>query len=210
MKAAIANFRFFCTSSILVFLIFSMNVAAQSDTRGGGGFPVLLVLLLPFILLALFGIIWTIVYPIMFLWGAVFSTGNVERMHADANQRKVSLRQRRGGRGILNTIDGGYRSNVSSSGLVHANGVFGPSHWHLMIGFLNNLIGGSVTVFQQVISAGRAEVMQRLRDQAEAEGWDEVINVRIDTANMTPQSSNSKNTVRGVEIFAYGTGIKYE
>ena len=67
-----------------------------------------------------------------------------------------------------------------------------------------------MTVFQQVISAGRAEVMQRLRDQAEAEGWDEVINVRIDTANMTPQSSNSKNTVRGVEIFADGTGIKYE
>jgi len=114
------------------------------------------------------------------------------------------------GREILNSIDGGYRTDVSSAGLVHANGVFGPSHWHLMIGFVNNLIGGSVTVFQQVISAGRAEVMQRLREQAEEDGWDEVINVRIDTASMTPQSSNSRNTVRGVEIYAYGTGIKYE
>ena len=52
--------------------------------------------------------------------------------------------------------------------------------------------------------------MQRLREQAESDGWDEVINVRIDTASMTPQSSNGKNTVRGVEIYAYGTGIKYE
>ena len=51
--------------------------------------------------------------------------------------------------------------------------------------------------------------MQRLREQAEAQGWDEVINVRIDTSSMTPQSQNNKNTVRGVEIFAYGTGIRY-
>ena len=209
MKTTIVSFRYFCMFSILTFFLFSINVAAQSDTGDERSFPTVVVFLLPFIILALFGIIWAIVYPIMFLWGAVSSSKNVERMHEDANRRKMSLRQRRG-REILNTIDGGYRRNASSVGLVHANGVFGPSHWNLMIGFFNNLIGGSVTVFQQVISAGRAEVMQRLRDQAEAEGWDEVINVRIDTANMTPQSSNSKNTVRGVEIFAYGTGIKYE
>lgn len=209
MKNNIVNIRLLCISSISVFFLFSINVAAQSDTGEGRSFPLVVVFLLPFIVLALFGIIWAIVYPIMFLWGAVSSSKNVERMHENANRRKMSLRQRRG-REILNTIDGGYRRNASNVGLVHANGVFGPSHWHLVIGFFNNLIGGSVTVFQQVISAGRAEVMQRLRDQAEAEGWDEVINVRIDTANMTPQSSNSKNTIRGVEIFAYGTGIKYE
>tara|TARA_B100000886_G_scaffold55571_1_gene34017 strand:- start:163 stop:792 length:630 start_codon:yes stop_codon:yes gene_type:complete len=209
MKNNIVNIRLFCISSISVFFLFSINVAAQSDTGDGRSFPLVVVFLLPFVVLALFGIIWTIVYPIMFLWGAVSSSKNVERMHENANRRKMSLRQRRG-REILNTIDGGYRRNASNVGLVHANGVFGPSHWHLVIGFFNNLIGGSVTVFQQVISAGRAEVMQRLRDQAEAEGWDEVINVRIDTANMTPQSSNNKNTIRGVEIFAYGTGIKYE
>ena len=34
------------------------------------------------------------------------------------------------------------------------NGVFGQATAP-MIGFVNNLIGGSVTVFQQVISAGR-------------------------------------------------------
>lgn len=209
MKNNIVNIRLFCISSISVLFLFSIKVAAQSDTGEGRSFPLFVVFLLPFIVLALFGIIWAIVYPIMFLWGAVSSSKNVERMHENANRRKMSLRQRRG-REILNTIDGGYRRNASNVGLVHANGVFGPSHWHLVIGFFNNLIGGSVTVFQQVISAGRAEVMQRLRDQAEAEGWDEVINVRIDTANMTPQSSNSKNTIRGVEIFAYGTGIKYE
>lgn len=209
MKTSIANIRLFCILVISLFVSFSMNVIAQGSSDEGSGFSFVVVFLLPFILLSLFGIIWMVAYPVMFLWGAVFSSGKVEQMHHEANNRRDSLRNRKGGE-ILNTIDGGYRTGVSSAGLVGANGVFGPSHWHLMIGFFNNLIGGSVTVFQQVISAGRAEVMQRLREQAESDGWDEVINVRIDTASMTPQSSNSKNTVRGVEIYAYGTGIKYE
>ena len=209
MKTSIANFRLFSILAIMAFVTFSFNVVAQAGGGEDEGLPLALIFLLPFILLSLFGIVWMILWPAMFVWGAVFSGTKVERMHEEANQRRDSLRDRMG-REILNSIDGGYRTDVSSAGLVHANGVFGPSHWHLMIGFVNNLIGGSVTVFQQVISAGRAEVMQRLREQAEEDGWDEVINVRIDTASMTPQSSNSRNTVRGVEIYAYGTGIKYE
>ena len=209
MKTSMDNVRLFLILSLTGFVAVSTNVVAQGEVEGGGGFPLVLILLLPFILLSLFGILWMFLWPVMFLWGAVFSGGKVERMHEEANRRRVSLRNRMG-REILNSTDGGYRRNVSSAGLVHANGVFGPSHWHLVLGFINNLVGGSVTVFQKVISAGRAEVMQRLREEAEAEGWDEVINVRIDTASMTPLSSKSKNTVRGVEIYAYGTGIKYE
>ena len=106
MKTTVVNFRFFCIFFILAFLLFSINVGAQSDTGDGRSFPLFVVFLLPFIVLALFGIIWAIVYPIMFLWGAVSSSKNVERMHEDANRRKMSLRQRRG-REILNTIDGG-------------------------------------------------------------------------------------------------------
>ena len=58
-----------------------------------------------------------------------------------------------------------------------------------------------------MVSAGRAEAMQRLRENAVASGWDDVINVRIDTSDMAPQGSQSK--VKAVEVFAYGTGVKY-
>jgi uncharacterized protein YbjQ (UPF0145 family) len=111
------------------------------------------------------------------------------------------------GRDPLTTIDGGYRTNITSCGIVWAGVVYGPSHWFLLRGFLNNLIGGSIDVFQKVISAGRAEAMQRLREQAVAHGYDDVINVRIDTSNMAPQGA--KSLVKAVEIFAYGTGVKY-
>ncbi|MFQ3360403.1 MAG: hypothetical protein ACI9SZ_000927, partial [Candidatus Thalassarchaeaceae archaeon] len=39
------------------------------------------------------------------------------------------------------------------------------------------------------------------------EGWDEVINVRIDTSPMAPAAG--RKGIKAVEVFAYGTGIKY-
>ena len=161
---------------------------------------------LPFFLLALFGILWTVAYPVMLIWAVLFSGKKLDRQIADTTSREVSLRDSLG-RDPLTTIDGGYRSDITSSGIVWAGVVFGPSHWHLLIGYLNNLIGGSIDTFQKVVSAGRAEAMQRLRESAIANGWDEVINVRIDTADMAPQGG--QGGVKAVEVFAYGTGIKY-
>ena len=77
----------------------------------------------------------------------------------------------------------------------------------LLIGKINNLIGGSIDIFQKVVAAGRTEAMQRLRENAVANGFDDVINVRIDTSDMAPQGAQAK--VKAVEVFAYGTGVKY-
>ena len=174
--------------------------------EGGTWLIVGLALSLPFLLLALFGILWTIAYPVMLIWAVLFSGKKLDRQIANTTSREASLRDSLG-RDPLTTIDGGYRSDITSSGIVWAGVVFGPSHWHLLIGWFNNLIGGSIDIFQKVVSAGRAEAMQRLRENAIDNGWDDVINVRIDTSDMAPQGA--KNSVKGVEVFAYGTGVKY-
>ncbi len=161
---------------------------------------------LPFFLLALIGILWAVAYPVMLIWAVLFSGKKLDRQIADTNSREVSLRDSLG-RDPLTTIDGGYRTDIASSGIVWAGVVFGPSHWHLLIGYINNLIGGSIDTFQKVVSAGRAEAMQRLRESAIDNGWDDVINVRIDTSDMAPQGA--KSNIKGVEVFAYGTGVKY-
>jgi uncharacterized protein YbjQ (UPF0145 family) len=49
--------------------------------------------------------------------------------------------------------------------------------------------------------------MQRLRENALDNGWEDVINVRIDTSDMTPQGA--RKSIKAVEIFAYSTGVKY-
>ena len=173
---------------------------------GSLAFVIILVISLPFLLLALFGLVWSIAYPVMLVWAVLFSGKKLNRQIADTASREASLRESHG-RDPLPTIDGGYRSDITSCGVVWTGVVFGPSHWHLLIGWFNNLIGGSIDIFQKVVSAGRAEAMQRLRENAVANGFDDVINVRIDTSDMAPQGG--KGGVRAVEVFAYGTGVKY-
>ena len=173
---------------------------------GSLAFVIILVISLPFLLLALFGLVWSIAYPVMLVWAVLFSGKKLNRQIADTASREASLRESHG-RDPLTTIDGGYRSDIASCGVVWTGVVFGPSHWHLLIGWFNNLIGGSIDIFQKVVSAGRAEAMQRLRENAVANGFDDVINVRIDTSDMAPQGG--KGGVRAVEVFAYGPGVKY-
>ena len=173
---------------------------------GSLAFVIILVISLPFLLLALFGLVWSIAYPVMLVWAVLFSGKKLNQQIADTASREASLRESHG-RDPLTTIDGGYRSDIASCGVVWTGVVFGPSHWHLLIGWFNNLIGGSIDIFQKVVSAGRAEAMQRLRENAVANGFDDVINVRIDTSDMAPQGG--KGGVRAVEVFAYGTGVKY-
>ena len=178
----------------------------MADVGGLLVLGIILLVSLPFLLLALFGILWMVVYPVMLIWAFLFSGKKLDQQIADTNSREHSLRESLG-RDPLTTIDGGYRSDITSCGVVWSGIVFGPSHWHLLIGWFNNLTGGSIDIFQKVVSAGRAEAMQRLRERAVADGWDEVINVRIDTSDMAPQGANQR--IKGVEVFAYGTGVKY-
>ena len=178
----------------------------MADVGGLLVIGIILLVSLPFLLLALFGILWMVVYPVMLIWAFLFSGKKLNRQIADTASREASLRESLG-RDPLTTIDGGDRSDLTSCGVVWSGLVFGPSHWHLLIGWFNNLTGGSIDIFQKVVSAGRAEAMQRLRERAVADGWDEVINVRIDTSDMAPQGANQR--IKGVEVFAYGTGVKY-
>ncbi len=173
---------------------------------GSLAFVIILLISLPFLLLALFGLMWSIAYPVMLLWAVLFSGKKLNQQIADTASREASLRESLG-RDPLSTIDGGYRSDITSCGVVWTGVVFGPSHWHLLIGWFNNLTGGSIDIFQKVVSAGRAEAMQRLRERAVTDGWDDVINVRIDTSDMAPQGA--QKSVKAVEVFAYGTGVKY-
>ena len=202
---------FFFLSILILISLINLSVAAQlseSEAESGGVGSLIFVIcfLSPFVLLAVFGLLWTIVYPILVIWAFLFSSKKLDAMIMDTAEREAQTFAQLG-KDPLSTLDGGFKQEVSDSGVVMAGAVYGPSHWHLLIGFINNLFGGSVDIFQKVISAGRAESMQRLREQAIKEGWDEVVNVRIDTAVMSP--ATAKKGIKAVEVFVYGTGIKY-
>ncbi len=214
MRSIDARVGTLTASVLMTVLLFSGVAMAQEAERVSASDdpPIVLICLGPFILisllLAVFGILWAVFYPIMFLYGAIFSERNLERRMSD-----LVLRERASienfGKDPLSTLKGDHIvGGVNETGIVYASIVFAPSHWQLLIAWINQIFGGRIDVVHRVISVGRAEAKQRLREKAQSLGWDDVLNVRIDTAEMTP-ASNPKGT-KAVEIFAYGTGIKFD
>ena len=211
MRSIGARARTPTASLLLSVLLFSSVAMAQESASAEEDLPIMLICWGPFLLIALgfavFGILWAIFGPILFLYGAIFSGRNLDRRMSG-----LVLRERASmdhfGKDPLSTLKGDHIvGGVKETGLVYASVVFAPSHWQLLIAWINQLFGGSIDVLHRVISVGRAEAKQRLREQAEAAGWDDVLNVRIDTAEMSPPSK--PNGTKAVEVFAYGTGIKF-
>ena len=212
MRSIHARAGTIAASVLMTALIFSGAALAQAEaTNAEDSPPIALLCLGPIFLIILpfvvFGILWTVVTPVMFLYGVFFSESNMrKRMDSIVQREGASIEHF--GKDPLSTLRGlNIIGGISESGLVYASFVYSPSHWQLLIARINQLFGGRVDVMHRVISVGRAEAKQRLREQAQAAGWQDVLNVRIDTAEMTPPT-NPKGT-KAVEIFAYGTGIKF-
>ncbi len=99
---------------------------------------------------------------------------------------------------------------IQGSGLVMANLSISPSWWQMFVVSIHSLFGGNITTLDSVIRWGREEVIQRLREEAQKQGWDEVINVRLETAMIRKSSNASNRKDRGaaMEYLIYGTGIR--
>ena len=212
MRSIDARMGTIAASVLMTALLFSGVALAQAEEANAEDSPAIALLclgpiflvILPFVV---FGILWTVVTPVMFLYGVFFSESNMrKRMDSIVQREGASIEHF--GKDPLSTLRGlNIIGGISESGLVYASFVYSPSHWQLLIARINQLFGGRIDVMHRVISVGRAEAKQRLREQAQAAGWQDVLNVRIDTAEMTPPT-NPKGT-KAVEIFAYGTGIKF-
>ena len=211
MRSIDARVGTLTTSVLMLVLLFSGVAMAQADEAPKEDLSFILLCVGPFLLIALgfavFGILWAIFYPILFLYGVIFSERNLnKRMSGLVLRESASIEHF--GKDPLSTLKGSHIvGGIKETGLVYASIVFSPSHWQLMIAWINQIFGGRIDVLHRVISVGRAEAKQRLREQAQAAGWDDVLNVRIDTAEMTPASK--PKGARAVEVFAYGTGIKF-
>ncbi len=94
---------------------------------------------------------------------------------------------------------------ITSSKLVWANVVMSPSWWQILVGKISSMFGGRIDVLTNTFDWARREVLQRLREKAWDEGYDDVINLRIDTSMI---SANTEKQA-AMEIIAYGTGIRY-
>lgn len=72
-------------------------------------------------------------------------------------------------------------SDIQASGLVVLSTVYSLSTWSKLKVFLKSIFGGKITTAQEMLQLGREETIQRLREEAIRQGWNQVINVRIET-----------------------------
>ena len=91
----------------------------MADVGGLLVLGIILVILIPFLLLALIGILWSVAYPLMLIWAVLFSGKKLDQQIADTVQREGQTLATRG-RDPLTTIDGGYRTDITSCGIVWA------------------------------------------------------------------------------------------
>tara|TARA_B110000438_G_scaffold192694_1_gene184302 strand:+ start:1535 stop:2056 length:522 start_codon:yes stop_codon:yes gene_type:complete len=151
-----------------------------------------------------------IAFPTLaFIYSMIFA-----RYHQGKSQKQLLAREsfvmEQLGEDNLHTLSNPITGRkINESRLLVANITVGPSWWQLFLGEIRSIFGGNIVSFDKVLAYGRSEVMQRLREQAIGEGWDEVLNVRVETSMVMNKVSGGKMNKRGtLEFLAYGTGIR--
>lgn len=69
------------------------------------------------------------------------------------------------------------------------------------------LVGGRITMYEDMLDRARREALLRLLEQADAAGAREVHNVRFEFSRVG-SSSRGANVGGGAELLAYGTAVK--
>lgn len=94
---------------------------------------------------------------------------------------------------------------VQEAQLFAGSVVISSDFFKTFIAGLLNLIGGEISVYESLLDRARREAILRMEEAALAWGANQVVNVRIQTAEL---SGNSGQGVVAVEVIAYGTGLR--
>ena len=165
--------------------------------------------LLLFLAIAITIILFVALPTLAFIYSMLFA-----RFHQSGAQKKLLAREsfvmQKLGKDNLVTLSKPFpERDINSTGLVMSNVTVSPSWWQLFLGSIRSIFGGNIVSYDKILAFGRSEVMQRLREQAIAEGWDEVVNVRVETSMVMNKIKGGKQNKMGtLEFLAYGTGIR--
>lgn len=96
---------------------------------------------------------------------------------------------------------------VRECGVIIGSVVISLDYYKRVVSIVRALIGGSLREYEPLLARARREALLRMKNEAVGRGYDHVVNVRLETARLASSRGEGKGTV-GVEIVAYGTGLK--
>ena len=94
---------------------------------------------------------------------------------------------------------------IESSGLASGSVVVSIDYFKRFLAGLRIMVSGRVKSYETLLDRGRREALLRMKEQVIANGYDAVINVRLETSRLA--NANGHGTA-GVEILAFGTAVK--
>jgi len=90
--------------------------------------------------------------------------------------------------------------------MVSGNVVVSLDYFKRIIAGLRGLIGGRIKTYEPLLERARREALLRMVECAKQDGYDAVINVRLETSRLANARGNGKG-IAGVEMLAFGTAI---
>jgi uncharacterized protein YbjQ (UPF0145 family) len=97
--------------------------------------------------------------------------------------------------------------NVTETGLVTGSVVVSVDYFKRFLAGLRMLFGGRVKSYESLLDRGRREALLRCKEAARAQGYQAVINVRLETSRLASSRRDGQATA-GIEVLAFGTGLR--
>ena len=96
---------------------------------------------------------------------------------------------------------------VEEAGLVTGSVVVSVDHFKRFLAMLRIFFGGRVKSYESILDRARREALLRCKEQARGQGYQAIVNVRLETSRLASARRDGRATA-GVEILAFGTGLR--
>jgi uncharacterized protein YbjQ (UPF0145 family) len=96
---------------------------------------------------------------------------------------------------------------VEKVALVAGSTVISVDYFKRFLAGLRGFFGGRVRAYESLLDRARRESILRMKEEAAKQGFDAVINVRLESSNIAAPMRNDRGTA-GVEVLAFGTALK--
>ena len=141
---------------------------------------------------------------LLFLLGAYFIGKTIEQRHfSELLRREEALRELPVM--TLETLPSDWV--VMRCGLVQGSVVISVDYFKRFLAQLRALVGGRIRSYEPLLDRARREALVRMTEEARRKGFNTVINVRLETSRLASSRGNERS-VAGVEMLAYGTGLR--
>jgi len=149
---------------------------------------------------------WLLDYPRLLAFGALFVIGYVAgRLNERRHYASIRRREKELAGVLLFSIRVPPETmEQAESGLVSGSAVISDDYFKSTLSGLYNILGGRMRSYESLIDRARREAVLRMKHQARNLGAETVINVKFQTSAIGGLNANS---VRGVELLAYGTAL---